>query len=609
MVNHNYCLGLNGNHKLVQQACNGSKSQQWKIEKYSSGKFMLKNHGTGKYLDVPRRTFRSVQLQVYPSNRSVAQIFKFSHIRSGNYEIKNVSSHKCVDVPQGRVRNNYLVWQYRCNRSNAQGFKFVPIPKKKKLNLPNLRVWQNIQLMKNRNYCLAVNRHNKLIQNPCDGDSKSQQWKIEKYSSGKFMLKNHGTGKYLDVPARTRRHVQLQVYRRNRSVAQIFYFSHIRSKHSFEIKNVSSHKCVDVPYGRVKPNSSIWQHTCNRSNAQEFKFVRSKSVRKIHKKRVHKNRNHKKRVHKNRNHKNRTNSKKTYKNSSTTNKKNTPVKYTHGKIAFNTSGTIRNQSNGKCFVVDRIKNKIKFDECNESDKNQKFTLKGNKNQFYFISNYGNVYTNGNNINISNSKKGSPTLFEAVMSEIYSNYFKFKVKNKNKCISTPQSKVAKLYKCHELFHERFLFMPIGTSPAANNELNFDAKYVQKREIGGYYQIRTIDNKCIKEDKEGKPIVEHECINKDDEYFFEFVKNGNKYHINAMNANVIEKEGSKFLYTTNGNNKSFELIPVGGNYRIKASRSNKCLSLSSDKPKLKKCNDEDNQVFTMIRFKKSPIINKK
>jgi hypothetical protein len=287
--------------------------------------------------------------------------------------------------------------------------------------------------------------------------------------------------------------------------------------------------------------------------------------------------------------------------------KNSPVKYTHGEISYNNPGTIRNQSNGKCFVVNS--NKINFMKCDESNENQKFTLRGDKNGFIFTSNSGKVYTNRNKIRISKNNKS--TLFKAVKSDIYSNYFKFKVKNKNKCISTPQSKVAKLYKCHELYHERFLFMPIGTSPAANKESNFDAKYVKQRKIDGYYQIRTIDNKCIKEDKYGQPVVIHDCINTNDEYFFRFTMKRNIYHIDAMDANVTvrDKKEHKFLYTEKGINKSFELIPVGGNFRIKAIYSKKCLNLGSGKPKLETCNDEDDQVFTLIPFKKLPKINKK
>src|SRR5690349_19084816 len=81
---------------------------------------VLRNVGSGRCLDVPRRAHESrTMLWTWECNGTVAQ--KWLLQPSGNgYVLTSKASAKCLDVPYANKKNNITLWQYDCNHTAAQ---------------------------------------------------------------------------------------------------------------------------------------------------------------------------------------------------------------------------------------------------------------------------------------------------------------------------------------------------------------------------------------------------------------------------------------------------------------------------------------------------------
>jgi hypothetical protein len=127
MMNKAYCLDVHEN-MLVQNPCiYYKKSQMWKIEKKINNDFKIKNRKTEKYLEVPDGSKNKIQLEVKTNKNTVFQRFLISPNENKRiFEIKNKSSERCLDVPFGKLGKDFKIWQFKCNKTYPQRFKFVP---------------------------------------------------------------------------------------------------------------------------------------------------------------------------------------------------------------------------------------------------------------------------------------------------------------------------------------------------------------------------------------------------------------------------------------------------------------------------------------------------
>lgn len=113
---------------LIPKPCNSeARSQQWKIEsRHLSSKSKIKNRKFGEYLTSPIANGHKLTLS--KKKNTYLQKFKIIKNSDGFYTIKNKNGSKCIDLRDGSlVKNGNImpeVWQYSCNSSAPQIFKF-----------------------------------------------------------------------------------------------------------------------------------------------------------------------------------------------------------------------------------------------------------------------------------------------------------------------------------------------------------------------------------------------------------------------------------------------------------------------------------------------------
>ncbi|MFC6083771.1 RICIN domain-containing protein [Sphaerisporangium aureirubrum] len=131
--------------------------------------------------------------------------------------VVNVNSGKCVDARAAASANGTAVQQYACNGSTAQLWQFQAT------SGGYHRVNSNLNAAQTWDVKDVSTADGGLIQLWAYGGGNNQQWQAVDEGGGSYHFVNRGSGKCLDVPARsTADSVQLQQYTCNGTAAQFF---------------------------------------------------------------------------------------------------------------------------------------------------------------------------------------------------------------------------------------------------------------------------------------------------------------------------------------------------------------------------------------------------
>jgi hypothetical protein len=114
---------------VQQYGCGSNQdNQQWQFVPTDSGYYRVLNRHTGQALDVtggPGATARGVRVQLWGYGGGANQQWKPVAVGGGYYELVARHSGKCLDVPYSSIDNGVVLWQWDCNGSGAQSFRFV----------------------------------------------------------------------------------------------------------------------------------------------------------------------------------------------------------------------------------------------------------------------------------------------------------------------------------------------------------------------------------------------------------------------------------------------------------------------------------------------------
>ena len=132
-MNHDYVWDISGASKenkanLQVYRSNGTKAQQFKLEKLNDGYYKITNVGSGKVIDCDNAgTALLTNLQQYSWNESNAQRFKIIDAGNGYVSFECKCNGLYVDVDKAGAYNGNNIQMYRNNGDNAQKFKLVKV--------------------------------------------------------------------------------------------------------------------------------------------------------------------------------------------------------------------------------------------------------------------------------------------------------------------------------------------------------------------------------------------------------------------------------------------------------------------------------------------------
>ena len=207
---------------------NGTGAQKfWVIPLGYDNQYYIMNRTSGKYLDVDNNyTDDRTNIRQYSGNGTSAQRYRIISVGSGVYEIQGVGSDKFVDVDQAVVANQSNIQIYKSNHTAAQRWKLVLTTDIMPDSLP-----YEIVSSVNPNYTMDIELGSK--------ENKAN----------------------------------VQLYKRNKTLAQRFAFVPLGYDDLYYIVNKGSGKNLDVFNNGKESRTNVWQYNFNGTEAQVFKLI------------------------------------------------------------------------------------------------------------------------------------------------------------------------------------------------------------------------------------------------------------------------------------------------------------------------------------------------
>ena len=267
-------------------------------------------------IDIPGASkSNGAKLQLYSWNNSGAQKFNFERQKDGTYFIRNKNSGKVLDVRYASPSNGGTVWQYTPNGSLAQrwllrdsgsgyfiqsalGNWVLDITGANpsngtsiKLYRPNanksqLFVPSSTSFLNNSDFSIKSALNNSMamdirwgglgdhapLQIYKGNKSKAQLFKFLQVGNGLYSIFNHNSKKVLDVPgASFRNGIKLQQYAYNGSSAQNWALWKYPDN-TYTFISMCSGKAIDIPGARAVNGQRVQTYTPNSTAAQRWKF-------------------------------------------------------------------------------------------------------------------------------------------------------------------------------------------------------------------------------------------------------------------------------------------------------------------------------------------------
>lgn len=207
---------------------NGTGAQKfWIIPIGYDNQYYIMNRTSGKYLDVDNNeTADRTNIWQYNGNGTSAQRFRIISDGKGAYEIQGVGSDKYIDVDQANAVNRTNIQIYKSNHTAAQKWKFVLT----KDLMPDSSSYEIVSSI-NPNFTMDIELASKEAK------------------------------------------ANLQLYKRNKTLAQRFTFVPVGHDDLYFIVNKGSGKTLDVVNNGKESRTNVWQYNHNGTEAQIFKLL------------------------------------------------------------------------------------------------------------------------------------------------------------------------------------------------------------------------------------------------------------------------------------------------------------------------------------------------
>lgn len=237
----------------------------------------------GKVLDIAGGSkANGGNVQIYQGNGTAAQQFKLSYDKkTGYYTITNVQSGRVLDVSGGKAANGRNVQQYGSNGTIAQrwiitgsaskGYTIASaIDKSYVLDIAggSKKNGANVQLYKSNNTNAQKFVFN-AVKSPAQPPTTTESRTI---ADGVYVIETGlSSARCLDISAgSTQNGANVQIYAKNKTVAQKFRVSFDAKMKSYVITNVKSGKVLDVSGGKATNGRNVQQYASNGTVAQRW---------------------------------------------------------------------------------------------------------------------------------------------------------------------------------------------------------------------------------------------------------------------------------------------------------------------------------------------------
>ncbi len=218
------------------------------------------------------------RIQVYESNMTAAQSFKFAYDEdTGYYTITNAGSGKVLDATDGKVSNGVKIQQWEPNGTLAQcwevvadgeGYRICSAVDPNKVfdvaggssqNGTGVQLWEANGTNAQKFY-LVSSEHEDVAQ--CEDLGLNDWYEIVPTASSSVCLDVSGASKSDGA--------QIQLYRNNQTIAQLFKFQY--SDGYYRIVSLNSNKAIELKNGSVVPGVGAEQTSVTESGAQQFRI-------------------------------------------------------------------------------------------------------------------------------------------------------------------------------------------------------------------------------------------------------------------------------------------------------------------------------------------------
>jgi len=130
------CMDIDGasladSAQVVQNTCNGKKSQKFGVKNMGGGWYRLIDKNSGKAVDVAAAsTADGAKVQQYTDNGTVAQRFSFTPgADATTWVITNENSGKCLDVADWSTNDGGKIQQWTCAGTTNQAWRLTNVTK------------------------------------------------------------------------------------------------------------------------------------------------------------------------------------------------------------------------------------------------------------------------------------------------------------------------------------------------------------------------------------------------------------------------------------------------------------------------------------------------
>lgn len=271
MLDVNGGSSANGANIQIYQNNYDSYAQIYRITHVKDGWHKICNVFSGKAVDVAGGSKKSgTNVHLYTYNGSDAQLWRFYPVPGGYYQIQN--KLKCyLDVAGGGKSNGTNVCVYTKNSTNAQKWKLI---NEKQVNIPQGTYKINTKLKINMmlDVCGGGSANGTNIQIYHDNDdSMAQQFIIEHVKNGWYKILNVASNKVLDVESGSAKSgTNVRQYTYNGTGAQLWRFYSVSD--GYHIRNKLGHY-LDVNGGSTADGANVQVYMKNSTNAQKWKLI------------------------------------------------------------------------------------------------------------------------------------------------------------------------------------------------------------------------------------------------------------------------------------------------------------------------------------------------
>ncbi len=218
------------------------------------------------------------RIQVYESNMTAAQSFKFAYDEdTGYYTITNAGSGKVLDATNGKVSNGVKIQQWEPNGTlvqcwevvaDGEGYRICSAVDPNKVfdvaggssqNGTGVQLWEANGTNAQKFY-LVSSEHEDVAQ--CEDLGLNDWYEIVPTASSSVCLDVSGASKSDGA--------QIQLYRNNKTIAQLFKFQY--SDGYYRIVSLNSNKAIELKNGSVVPGVGAEQTSVTESGAQQFRI-------------------------------------------------------------------------------------------------------------------------------------------------------------------------------------------------------------------------------------------------------------------------------------------------------------------------------------------------